>query len=224
MNSARGATALRTAFLAAAAALVLAGASLNAAGHDGVPFVLAGLAGALAFGAGAEYRSWKLAAALGAASLILTLLVTQFDARQADLALQAPGLALLAAGGVLGALAYRSFHRQLDRQAGELQGLNARLDQKHRARACHGQRGRGQRDGQRGQQRRLHDQKPGAPQSDARGRQRVPRIETAPEEQRANRAADANHAPPCQQQRRRNGGQIQQCQWTQQLHRAVRPD
>jgi len=133
MSSARGATALRTAFLAAAAMLVLAGASLNAAGHDGVPFVLAGLAAALAFGAGAEYRSWKLAAALAAASLILTLLVTQFDPRQADLALQAPGLALLAAGGVLGALAYRSFHRQLDRQAGELHGLNARLDQKHRA-------------------------------------------------------------------------------------------
>ena len=133
MNSARGATALRTAFLAAAAALVLAGASLNAAGHDGVPFVLAGLAGALAFGAGVEYRSWKLAAALAAAALILTLLVSQFDPLQANLALQAPGLALLAAGGVLGALGYGSFHRQLDRQAGELQGLNAQLDQKHRA-------------------------------------------------------------------------------------------
>jgi GAF domain-containing protein len=133
MNSGRGATGFRTAFLAAAAVLVLAGASLNSAGRDGVPFLLAWFAGALAFGAGAQYRSWRLAAALAAVSVILTLLVTQFNPRQGDLALQAPGLALLAAGGVLGFLAYRSFNRQLDRQAGELQGLSARLDQKHRA-------------------------------------------------------------------------------------------
>jgi HD-GYP domain-containing protein (c-di-GMP phosphodiesterase class II) len=133
MNSGRGATAFRTAFLAAAAVLVLAGASLNSAGRDGLPFLVAGLAGAFAFGAGAQHRSWRLAAGLAAASVILALLVTQFNPRQADLALQAPGLALLAAGGVLGSLAYRSFSRQLDRQAGELQGLSARLDLKHRA-------------------------------------------------------------------------------------------
>ena len=125
--------AIRTAFLAAAAVLVLAGASLNSAGRDGLPFLFAGLAGALAFGAGTQYRSWRLAAAVAAVSLILTLLVTQFNPSQADLALQAPGLALLAAAGVLGAIAYRSFNSQLDRQAAEVQGLSIRLDLKHRA-------------------------------------------------------------------------------------------
>jgi HD-GYP domain-containing protein (c-di-GMP phosphodiesterase class II) len=125
---------LRAVLIAAAAVLTLAGASLNATGRVGWPaMVAAAAAGLFALVAGLRYHTWRLAAGLGAASLILTLAIAQLDPRQVNLAIQAPGLALLAVGGFVGAIVYRSFAGQLEQQAGDLRGLNATLDRKHQA-------------------------------------------------------------------------------------------
>src|SRR5260370_29900610 len=106
MNSGRGALTFRIGFAASSAILVLAGATLSASGRNGLVLALGAIAGLLALASGAAFSSWRLAAGLGAVSLLLTLVLSQLDARQADLPIQVPGLVLLAIGGVLGGVVY----------------------------------------------------------------------------------------------------------------------
>jgi ammonia channel protein AmtB len=133
MNSGRGKLTFRIGFAASSAILVLAGATLSADARDGLVLVLGALAGLLALASGATFTSWRLAAGLGAVSLLLTLVVTQLDPRQADLPIQFPGLILLAVGGVLGAIVYRGLAGDLEQQQAEVVALNATLGQKHQA-------------------------------------------------------------------------------------------
>ena len=123
----------RTGLAAGGAVLALAGASLMASGSDGALLVLASAGGGLAMAAGAVFPRWRIAAGLGAASLILALAVDQLSGRQSLLAVQAAGLVLLAAGGVLGGIVYRGFATQVDRQVADVKALNATLNQKHHA-------------------------------------------------------------------------------------------
>src|SRR5690348_6023106 len=116
MNSGRRKLTLRIGFAASSAILVLAGATLNADGRDGLVLALGAIAALLALASGATFASWRLAAGLGAVSLLLTLVLTQLDPRQADLPIQVPGLVLLAVGGVLGAIVYRSLAADLEKQ------------------------------------------------------------------------------------------------------------
>jgi HD-GYP domain-containing protein (c-di-GMP phosphodiesterase class II) len=133
MRSGRGALTFRIGLAFAGAILVLAGATLSASGRDGSVLALGAVAGLLALASGATLRSWRLAAGLGAVSLLLTLVLSQLDPRQADLPLQAPGLVLLAVGGVVGAIVYRSLAGDLEKQKADLQALNTTLGQKHAA-------------------------------------------------------------------------------------------
>src|SRR5712691_8750171 len=98
MNSGRATTAFRIGFSAAAAVLVLAGASLSASGRDLTGLALAGVASLLALAAGVGLRTWKLAAPLIGASLVLTLVLAQHNPTQGDLVLQLASLLFLAAG------------------------------------------------------------------------------------------------------------------------------
>jgi GAF domain-containing protein len=133
MNSGRAHLGVRIGSAAAAGALILAGATLNAIGRDEPGMALAAAAGLLAVAAGASFRSWRVAAPLGAGSLVLTLVLAQFNARGGDVAIQIGGLALLFVGGVCARVAYRSFAGELRRRADEVAGLTARLGQKHEA-------------------------------------------------------------------------------------------
>ena len=133
MNSGRALLGVRIGSAAAAGALVLAGATLNAIDRDEPGMALAAAAGLLAVAAGATFRSWRVAAPLGAGSLVLTLVIAQFNARGGDVAIQVGGLALLFVGGVCALVAYRSFTGELRRRADEMAGLTAELGQKHQA-------------------------------------------------------------------------------------------
>ena len=133
MNSGRALLGVRIGSAAAAGALVLAGATLNAIDRDEPGMALAAAAGLLAVAAGATFRSWRVAAPLGAGSLALTLVMAQFNPRGADVAIQVGGLALLVVGGVCALVAYRSFAGELRRRADEVAGLTAELGQKHQA-------------------------------------------------------------------------------------------
>ena len=133
MNVSKAAFTFRIGYLAAGAALVLAGASLSATGRSGAGLALGGLAGAIALGAGAAWRYWRFAVPLGAAALALGVGIGLLWPPQADLPVQVPGLLLLAIGGVLGSIAYRSFQDELSGKANEVQGLNTMLGQKHLA-------------------------------------------------------------------------------------------
>ena len=124
---------LRTGFSTAAALLILAGASLNAGGRIGWDVALGGLGGLLALAAGAGFRNWRLAVPFGGASLVLTLVIAQFNPRQGDLVTQLVGIFLLGIGGALGTIAYRGFRQAIRVQLDQLGGLNGRLEQKHRA-------------------------------------------------------------------------------------------
>jgi GAF domain-containing protein len=124
---------LRTGAAAGAALLILAGATLNAEGRDGFGLILGWAAGLLVVAAGAAFRWWRVAAALGVAAVILALLIPQLSPRPADFALQAPGLLLLVLGGVLGAVAFRSFVGEQARLHAELEHLTTSLGQKHQA-------------------------------------------------------------------------------------------
>jgi len=133
MSSGRAALSFRIGFSAAAAVLLLAGASLNAGGREEGATALAAASGLLAMAAGASFRWWRPAAPLAAAALILAVAIAQFNARQGDLVIQLGGLVLLALGGALGMIAYRSFAGELQRQAGEAARLTAQLGMKHQA-------------------------------------------------------------------------------------------
>src|SRR5579859_5953903 len=104
MRSERATIALRIGFSAAAAVLVLVGASLNSGGRAGGAAIWALVAGGLAFGSGVLYARWKLVLPLGAAALVLTLAIAAFNPVQSDLLIQVGGLVLLAIGGVVGGI------------------------------------------------------------------------------------------------------------------------
>jgi HD-GYP domain-containing protein (c-di-GMP phosphodiesterase class II) len=124
---------LRAGFSAAAAILVLAGASLNVSGRDGLGAVLAIGAGLFAFTAGAANRVWKVSGPAAAAALVVLLFVIDFDLGDPQLLIELGGLLLIALGGFLGSVAYRSFTGALRRQLGEIEGLATQLEDKHRA-------------------------------------------------------------------------------------------
>ena len=133
MRSERSAFALRVGFSTATAVLVMVGASLNAGGRTGWVTALAGVAGLAAFAAGVAYRSWRMATPISAASLVLTLLIAQFNPMQGDLLMQLAGLLLLGIAGFVGSVAYRSFMEVIGRQLREMDNLSSRLELKHRA-------------------------------------------------------------------------------------------
>ena len=133
MNSARAVLRFRIGSSAAAGVLLLVGATMNASGRDEGGMALAAVAGLLAVAAGATVRSWRISAPLGAGSLVLTLVIAQFNLREGDIAIQVGGVVLLFIGGVCALVAYRSFAGELHRRAGEVAGLTAQLGQKHHA-------------------------------------------------------------------------------------------
>ena len=133
MYSERTTLALRTGFSAAAAILVLAGASLNVSGRSGQGALIAIVAGVLAFTAGAANRAWKVSAPAAAAALVVLLFVVEFDLGDPQLPVEFVGLLLLGLGGFVGSIAYGSFTEALRRQLGEMESLAAQLGDKHRA-------------------------------------------------------------------------------------------
>ena len=133
MRSPRAVLGVRIGFSAAAAALLLAGATLNASGRDETGMGLAGVSAALGVVAGASFRWWRVAAPSAAAALVLSLLLAQFNPRQGDLAVQLGGLLLLAVGGALGLIVSQTFTGELQRQAAAIAGMTAQLGMKHQA-------------------------------------------------------------------------------------------
>ncbi|HEY8863311.1 MAG TPA: GAF domain-containing protein, partial [Candidatus Dormibacteraeota bacterium] len=125
--------ALRIGFSAATAVLVLVGASLNVTGRSGVAAVLAGVAGLLALGAGVLNRSWKGSVPLGIAALLLALFAAQFNLRDRSLILQLAGLLMLALGGFVGSIAYRSMSDAIKSHVRDVDRLRAQLEHRHRA-------------------------------------------------------------------------------------------
>ena len=133
MSSPAVAQAFRIGFSAGAAALVLVGASFNASGRDAVGLALGALAGGLIVAAGLLFRSWRVAAPLAAVALVVEVGTGILDPQPGDVALEVGGMVLLAVGGVAAGLAYGSFAGELARRQSEVEGLNARLGQKHQA-------------------------------------------------------------------------------------------
>lgn len=132
MTSERATFAIRIAFSAAAVILVLAGASLNSAGHGDGAAVVAAIAGLMAVAAGAAYSEWTIAAPAAGGALVVAFWSNQFQFNGV-LTGQLAGLLLLALGGFVGITAYRSFTGALGAQLERMESLNARLEDKHRA-------------------------------------------------------------------------------------------
>ena len=132
MSSERGTFAIRVGFSAAAAVLILAGASLNVSGRSGTAALLAMLAGAFALAAGALLETWKLSAPAGAAAVVATFAAAGLNFGDAQLPFQVGGLLLLAIAGFVGRIAYNSFSDALHRQLDEMEGLVDQLEEKHR--------------------------------------------------------------------------------------------
>src|SRR2546428_1274168 len=96
MDSSRRVLGFRIALSAAAAVLVLAGASLNASGRDSGGIALAGVTGLLAVSSGVLYREWRLAGPLAGIASVVTIVIAQVNALQGDLRPQVARLGLLA--------------------------------------------------------------------------------------------------------------------------------
>jgi len=133
MRSERATFAIRIAFSAAAALLILAGASLNASGRGGAELAVAAIAGFMAVVAGAAYPEWTVAGPMAAGSLLVALLSVRFDFTNPGLPIQLAALVLLALGGFVGVTAYRSFTEALRSKLEEMDGLNSQLEDKQRA-------------------------------------------------------------------------------------------
>lgn len=133
MTSPGAARALRIAISAAAAVLVLAGASVAAGGRDAVGLFVGAVAGALIVAAGVMLRTWRVAVPLAVAGLVVSAGLFLLGPQEGNLAAQVGGMILLAAGGVAGGVAYGAFTDELTRRQAEIRGLNARLGQKHLA-------------------------------------------------------------------------------------------
>ncbi|HET9783089.1 MAG TPA: GAF domain-containing protein [Candidatus Dormibacteraeota bacterium] len=125
--------AVRLGFAVAGGVLVLAGATLTAAGRDGLGLALGAAAGGLALASGALFHRWRVAAGLGAVSLILALAVGQLSSGMAGLPIEIGGLVLLAVGGVLAAMVYHGYAGEAEKREAEVRALNASLGQKHQA-------------------------------------------------------------------------------------------
>ena len=133
IKSERATFAIRIAFSAAAALLILAGASMNAAGRSGGEVAVAAIAGFMAVVAGAAYSEWTLAGPVAAGSLLIALLAVRFEFSSRGLLIQFVGLLLLALGGFVGVTAYRSFTEALHSRLDRMEDLNAQLEEKQRA-------------------------------------------------------------------------------------------
>jgi len=133
VNSERARFALRIGFSAAAAVLVLVGASMNVTGRTGLAAFLAGLAGLLAIGAGLLNWNWKGSVPLGVAAALVALFSDEFNLRESSLLLQLTGLLLLALGGFVGSIAYRSMSSAIRSHVTDLDHLRAQLEHRHRA-------------------------------------------------------------------------------------------
>src|SRR6266478_1767301 len=132
LNSLRGTFAIRVGFSAAAAVLLLAGASLNVSGRTGEAALLGGVGGVLAIAAGAMNVRWKISAPLGVAALLAAIAAARFDFTDKSLPLDIGGLVVLGLGGYVGSIAYRSFTDALHRQLDEMDALAGQLEEKHR--------------------------------------------------------------------------------------------
>src|SRR5437867_6564453 len=108
MDSSRRVLGFRIALSAAAAVLVLAGASLNASGRDSGGIALAGVTGLLAVSSGVLYREWRLAVPLAGIASVVTIVIAPFNSLQGALVPQVAGLVLLAVGGLAGAITHPS--------------------------------------------------------------------------------------------------------------------
>ncbi|HET9410557.1 MAG TPA: GAF domain-containing protein [Candidatus Dormibacteraeota bacterium] len=133
MRSERATFAIRIAFSAVAALLILAGASLNASGRGGAELAVAAIAGFMAVVAGAAYPEWTVAGPMAAGSLLVALLSVRFDFTNPGLPVQLAGLVLLGLGGFVGVTAYRSFTDALRTKLEEMEVLNSQLQDKERA-------------------------------------------------------------------------------------------
>src|SRR5581483_10899243 len=133
MRSERAALLIRVAFSAAAALLILAGASLNTAGRGGGEVVVAAIAGFMAIVAGAAYSEWTVSGPMAGGSLLVVLLAVHFTLRATGLPMQLAGIVLLGLGGFVGVTAYRSFTEALRTRLQEMEDLNSRLEDKQRA-------------------------------------------------------------------------------------------
>src|SRR5438046_10350921 len=111
MSSTRAVFGFRIGSWAAAALLLLAGASLNAGGRDPGWIALAGVAGLLAVSAGVFYREWRGSVPAAAIAFLVAVGIAQLNARQGDLVPQLAGLGLLAVAGPGGGIACRRFGR-----------------------------------------------------------------------------------------------------------------
>jgi len=133
MSSERATFAIRIAFTVAAALLILAGASLNAAGRSGAELAVAAIAGLMAVVAGAAYSEWTVAGPTAIGSLLVALLSVHFNLATHALPGQLAGLLLLAMGGFVGVTAYRNFTEALRSKLEDMNSLNAQLEDKQRA-------------------------------------------------------------------------------------------
>src|SRR2546427_7691792 len=133
MDSSRRVLGFRIALSAAAAVLVLAGASLNASGRDSGGIALAGVTGLLAVSSGVLYREWRLAVPLAGIASVVTIVIAQFNALQGDLVPQVAGLVLLAVGGLAGAIPPPSLFSAGGEPAGGRQGVDTKAGVKDQA-------------------------------------------------------------------------------------------
>src|SRR5215470_15577281 len=95
IRSERATLLIRIAFSAAAAVLILAGASLNTSGRQGGDVVVAAIAGVMAIAAGASYLEWTIAGPMAIGSILIVLLAAHFNLRLPGLPIQAAGIVLL---------------------------------------------------------------------------------------------------------------------------------
>ena len=133
MISKRSTLLLRIGFSAATAVIALVGASFNVTGRSGTGFLLAVVAGLLAFAAGALNTRWQGSVPLGVGALFLTMVAGGFDLHDSNLTLQLFGIVFLGLGGFVGSIAYRSYGDTEKRQLSEIENLTGQLAAKHRA-------------------------------------------------------------------------------------------
>src|SRR5205823_14969172 len=92
--------AMRIGFAAAAAILVLAGASLNVSGRAGAEVIVVAIAGLMALVPGAAIPSWTIAGPTAAGSVLVVLPSGGFHLDHQRLPFQLGGLLVLAPGRV----------------------------------------------------------------------------------------------------------------------------
>src|SRR5260370_26856066 len=131
LNSLRGTFAIRVGFSAAAAVLLLAGASLNVSGRTGEAALLGGVGGVLAIAAGAMNVRWKISAPLGVAALLPAIAAARFDFTDKSLPLDIGGLVVLGLGGDVARLPSNSLTPSPLRQLDEMEALAGEMREKN---------------------------------------------------------------------------------------------